>query len=51
MQKPAEKRYQNPRSEYWRKYYEAHKVDIKLREYNKLINGDKNVTRVSNRIS
>ncbi len=51
MQKPAEERYKSKRSEYWKDYYKQHKVDIKLREYKKLLNGDKSVTRISNRIS
>jgi hypothetical protein len=51
MQKPPEERYKCKRSEYWKEYYQQHRVDIKLREYYKLLNGNENAERLSNRIS
>lgn len=51
MQKPIEERYKSPRSEYFKEYYKKHRVNIKLRQYKKLINDNKNAERLSNRIS
>jgi hypothetical protein len=51
MQKPIEERYKSPRPEYFKEYYKKHRVDIKMRQYKKLLKENKNAERLSNRIS